>query len=190
MKLLSAILLSVFSATVAAVPANLNLRGAGRALEDECAGEVGRAYGLCNAFCTAQDCDEALYDDNGNIIKSCAKIKENWVSATGLESLPCEAPPATTCPCWDGVPDYTAGFVPRSCSTIPGESTTAMGFDWLVAAERPVFKVSLTSGSESCQQLPNIGAPGGVGQSQITAEEAVVCSDLLKERCALDGFPV
>jgi len=51
-----------------------------------CQGESGRAFGLCNAYCEAMDCDwdlDAPEDD-------CADVKANYQRLTGEEELPCE----------------------------------------------------------------------------------------------------
>jgi hypothetical protein len=51
-----------------------------------CGGESGRAFGLCNAYCEAMDCDwdlDAPEDD-------CADVKSNYQRLTGEEELPCE----------------------------------------------------------------------------------------------------
>jgi hypothetical protein len=51
-----------------------------------CQGESGRAFGLCNAYCEAMDCDwdlDAPEDD-------CADVKSNYQRLTGEDELPCE----------------------------------------------------------------------------------------------------
>jgi len=51
-----------------------------------CDGERGRAFGLCNAYCEAMDCDwdlDASEDD-------CADVKSNYQRLTGEDELPCE----------------------------------------------------------------------------------------------------
>ncbi len=51
-----------------------------------CEGETGRAFGLCNAYCEAMDCD---WDPNASE-KACARVKSNYQRLTGEEELPCE----------------------------------------------------------------------------------------------------
>ena len=51
-----------------------------------CDSEKGRAFGLCNAYCEAMDCDwDPTASEN-----ACAQIKSNYQRLTGNEELPCE----------------------------------------------------------------------------------------------------
>lgn len=77
-----------------------------------------KASGICVAFCEAKDCDAAEYDD----IKSCMKLKENFVRITGETSLPCEA----RCPCWD------------SLTQLVGSQTVYFSSVWVAAFEGAV----------------------------------------------------
>ena len=61
--------------------------------EDVCAeaGLRGAAYGLCVAYCEANDCDE--FPDS----KACEQLFENYSKITGEDSFPCDEvtpPPA------------------------------------------------------------------------------------------------
>jgi hypothetical protein len=51
------------------------------------AGLFGAAYGLCVAFCEANDCDE-FPDSN-----ACGKLRANYARATGELLFPCEDVP-------------------------------------------------------------------------------------------------
>jgi dienelactone hydrolase len=51
-----------------------------------CQGEHGRAFGLCNAYCEAMDCDWDLNAPEDD----CADVKSNYQRLTGEEELPCE----------------------------------------------------------------------------------------------------
>ncbi len=66
--------------------------------ETVCDGEVGAAYGLCNAYCEALDCDS---DETVANEKACQKLSDRFIEITG-RNLPCE--------CFDAN-DY-AGYVP------------------------------------------------------------------------------
>jgi cysteine-rich repeat protein len=66
------------------------------AYEDECDSLDGAAYGLCNAFCEAKDCDEAA-EETGH--QSCDRLKEKFTELTQEEYFPCEEY------CGDGVLD-------------------------------------------------------------------------------------
>ena len=77
----------VFSATASLGSANV------------CDVYSGRAYGLCNEYCEAQDCPSARYETSSESIQGCTKVKENFVAATGEAYLPCECP----CPDFEGL---------------------------------------------------------------------------------------
>ncbi len=69
----------------------------------------GAAFGLCNAYCEAMDCE--LLDDGDESTspnaseKACLRVKNNFIKITGLAVLPCDAcdPNAGQlgCPCDD-----------------------------------------------------------------------------------------
>jgi len=54
------------------------------AVEDVCEGYAGQAYGLCNAYCEAMDCDGEPRASE----KACARVQANFENKTG-EILPC-----------------------------------------------------------------------------------------------------
>ncbi len=53
------------------------------------AGLMGAAFGLCVAFCEANDCDQFDQPDNS----SCSKLRESYARTTGQLFFPCETPP-------------------------------------------------------------------------------------------------
>ena len=53
--------------------------------ETACDGLVGAAYGLCNAYCEAMDCDSAYPKASES---ACAKVEANFLNKTG-QMLPC-----------------------------------------------------------------------------------------------------
>jgi hypothetical protein len=55
------------------------------AFEAICDGQVGAAYGLCNAYCEAMDCDSDAPQASAN---ACIKVANKFINITGLE-LPC-----------------------------------------------------------------------------------------------------
>jgi len=59
--------------------------------ETVCDAETGAAFGLCNAYCEAMDCDSPNHHASDN---ACEHVKRNFERKTG-RPLPCEA----TCPC-------------------------------------------------------------------------------------------
>lgn len=54
------------------------------AVEDACTGMVGAAFGLCVAFCEANDCD--VYPDS----QACDTLRANYTKITGELAFPCE----------------------------------------------------------------------------------------------------
>jgi hypothetical protein len=86
--------------------------------ETVCDSETGAAYGLCNAYCEAMDCDNGNHHASAN---ACSKVRGKFQQITGRD-LPCEA----TCPCIiagdESTPfgHFVDGFSPvTSCATLP-----------------------------------------------------------------------
>jgi hypothetical protein len=52
--------------------------------EEVCSGLLGAAFGLCVAFCEANDCD--LYPDS----QACDVLRANYSKITGEMAFPCE----------------------------------------------------------------------------------------------------
>ena len=73
-------------ATVAVAQGEGTPDGVTPAVEDVCTGMKGAAFGLCVAFCEANDCD--LYPDTD----ACDVLRGNYAKITGEFTLPCEAP--------------------------------------------------------------------------------------------------
>ena len=77
--------------------------------EDVCGDYTDNAWGLCNAFCTAMDCDG---DPNASV-QACWRVADNFMRATGGDPMPCidtAAPIATqagSCPCNFSLPFWT-----------------------------------------------------------------------------------
>ena len=69
-------------------------------VETVCDNETGAAFGLCNAYCEAMDCDSPNHHASDN---ACAAVKRNFEKKTG-RPLPCEL----TCPCPGLLPVYEA----------------------------------------------------------------------------------
>lgn len=77
MRILMVLLMAVFF-----------IAGPAIAEESVCDGEVGAAFGLCNAYCEAMDCDS---DDVQASDRACDKVYNKFVNITGVE-MPCEIP--------------------------------------------------------------------------------------------------
>jgi hypothetical protein len=68
-----------FPATIASTP-----DGETPAMEHVCDGYAGAAYGLCNAYCEAMDCD----DDPNADQEACDKVEDKFEARTG-KNIPC-----------------------------------------------------------------------------------------------------
>jgi hypothetical protein len=71
-------------AFASAAPARGTRDGVPPAVEDACSGLMGAAFGLCVAYCEANDCD--LYPDS----QACDVLRGNYAAITGTDVLPCE----------------------------------------------------------------------------------------------------
>jgi hypothetical protein len=73
----------------------------GRTPEDVCGKYQDNAWGLCNAYCTAMDCE----GDRNNSGRACTQVALNFSLATGGDLMPCAQSAAPTgsslgsCPC-------------------------------------------------------------------------------------------
>jgi hypothetical protein len=100
--------------TLCAFVVFIMVMGAAYALtpEDVCGDYTDNAWGLCNAYCTAMDCDSEQTNASGY---ACIQVAANFMRATGKESMPCEdnepAAPTDTqagsCPCNFSLPFWT-----------------------------------------------------------------------------------
>jgi hypothetical protein len=121
------------------------------AQETVCDHESGAAFGLCNAYCEAMDCDSANPQASAT---ACGKVKAKFTNITGRTSLPCEGP---VCPC--NVPgtdfgDYVAGNITitecRTGNVAPGETGIALnrtaaafqGFNGFWNCAPPITRIS------------------------------------------------
>ena len=141
-------------------------------VETVCDAETGAAFGLCNAYCEAMDCDSPNHhaSDNG-----CEHVKRNFERKTG-RPLPCEA----ICSCVALLPLFgglVSGSAPAQQCVDDGRVisvVTPVGTFAVVnnAAEPPFCSVSL--------------APPFIG---LTATEALVCRATLRRASEDQGVP-
>ena len=99
--------------TLCAFVVFIMVMGAASALtpeEDVCGDYTDDAWGLCNAFCTAMDCEG---DARNASLQACGRVADNFIRATEGKSLPCikSAAPTDTqagsCPCNFSLPFWT-----------------------------------------------------------------------------------
>ena len=148
--------------------------------ETVCDNETGAAFGLCNAYCEAMDCDSA---DPQASATACTKVRSKFQNVAGHD-LPCEQPagcppppPGTACPCVDALPNFAAVLNGISEFTCTDDGVR-------------VFKAA-TGGfiDATCSR------PGGGGRCQyfnggslfeflvITPEEGSACMQLIRDSC-------
>lgn len=143
------------------------------AVETVCDSEVGAAFGLCNAYCEAMDCDSPFHQASD---RACQSVRENFTERTGRD-VPCE----TTCPCVGDLAIFTAVVegtesisrclivngvdvlvtdeaenVLTSVVTMPSPRCVDFGgeFRELTEAERLICAVTLRTAAEVTQQVP------------------------------------
>jgi hypothetical protein len=95
---------------------NLNAKtpdGQPPAEEEVCLGETGSAYGLCNAYCEAMDCDS---DDPKASEKACNALLRNYQRITGYADFPCEEADCFDANDWIGTGDLD-GFLEDCLAT-------------------------------------------------------------------------
>jgi hypothetical protein len=76
MRILMSLLIAVFL-----------MGGEAVAEESICDGQIGAAYGLCNAYCEAMDCDNESHQPSD---RACEKVRKNYRKITGYNVLPCD----------------------------------------------------------------------------------------------------
>jgi|GEM_PF-1570828 len=98
--ILGAVSVAALAALSAAPAAAQTPDGLPPALETVCDMETGAAFGWCNAYCEAMDCELANDNDPATEPKAsataCSKVRAKFQQATGRD-LPCEV----SCPCTD-----------------------------------------------------------------------------------------
>jgi hypothetical protein len=160
------------------------------AQEDVCDDEKGAAFGLCNAYCEAMDCDS----DNPNAnSKACDRVKANYTRITGEDRFPCEA---LECPCYTAEQLQAAGPINQCGENFPGfpnlagvryqsggaacsgDGCLALGvlscvlFDPINGVSNPVIPISEEDDAD-CRALilencPNPNLSNGLTPSQLT----------------------
>jgi len=150
---------------------------------DDLQGGTPGLYGLCIAYCEAQDLNDIDFTDLEKSKKAAPKRKilENYRKKMnpGDTDMPCLAAP---CPCWDEseLPRVTDNVAGTSCTDENGPGNHILltvddeGFPDDVFAVAGTFcfnQKSYTSGLN------------------VTADEAASCVGQIKNRCAEIGYP-
>jgi len=146
--------------------------------ETVCDNETGAAYGLCNAYCEAMDCES---DAPHASATACSKVRSKFMQITGRD-LPCEA---VTCPCaeMEGLfADLVAGnFSPSTCSRSFGQSE-GIFFSFGGSPFPVVFSGSQPNQGSTC------GEVGGGASLSISAEQDQACRQLLEQYLTSHGL--
>ncbi len=136
--------------------------------ETVCDAETGAAYGLCNAYCEAMDCESEAPSASAT---ACDKVSTKFQTITG-HALPCEV----SCPC--NIPgttfaDVVAGQVPiEACFTEPVlEFTDGIA---LLTGGSGVPVAGMIDTQWVCGVLP-------IGALPITPEQGLNCVQLLEQ---------
>lgn len=137
--------------------------------ETVCDGQIGAAYGLCNAYCEAMDCESPTPHASPT---ACTKVRNNYLKHTG-QPLPCEA----TCPCPESLPLFAA-FVD---GTQPIQECIATPETISVSAADQQFSIVVSAEGGFCSDN---GMPPLV---PLTDAEALVCRLLLRDTAEDQG---
>ena len=145
------------------------------ALETVCDAETGAAYGLCNAYCEAMDCES---DAPSASATACSKVRDKFQNVTGRD-VPCEL----TCPCMS-IPQFA-----NALPTVTFCSTTAISLVGSQDSSRRVQVVSTFPGvlNPRCGYANFNSVPPETIILPITPEEADVCRELIAEALAANG---
>jgi len=137
-------------------------------VETVCDNETGAAFGLCNAYCEAMDCDSPNHhaSDNG-----CEHVKANFERITG-RPLPCEV----VCPCVALFAQIVNGEAEVQTCTADETSLNVMveggGFALVTSFTLPAVCI----------------ASGEPLMIVITPAEEIACRDFLRKAAAEHGI--
>ena len=155
-----------FNASTAGTP-----DGMPPAIESICDEEEGAAFGLCNAFCEAMDCET---DNPQASATACDKVKSKYQQITGQEP-PCLQ---QRCVCNELLPGYlAAASAPiNHCADIPAD-----GFFGLLTNGGATYPSAQSfAGFNICGFAFALGGNAIL----ITQEEALECQDFLRAKAA------
>lgn len=134
--------------------------------DGSCTGLSGAAFGLCNAYCEAQNCSVRLRP-------SCAELRKNFAKLTGSSVFPCDALSPS--------PTQTAKIIPTLTPTptemptqtptqIPTETATGSATPTETQTETPTATAQLCGNGqvdpgETCDPPGSPCSPGGLCSS-------------------------
>jgi hypothetical protein len=139
--------------------------------ETVCDAETGAAYGLCNAYCEAMDCDS---DAPAASATACGKVRSKFQNITGHD-LPCEK---VVCPC-TSIPGFNALLANANVCVFVGQG---------VGSQQELFDAAFNHSfvdSVRCAFTPNGGAEISI---PITPEEVAACYQVVVDAEASLGL--
>lgn len=140
--------------------------------ETVCDGQTGAAFGLCNAYCEAMDCDSPNHRASDN---ACAQVKKNYERKTG-QPLPCEV----VCPCVSLLPLFAS----LANGTVQVDQCSANAE--IISVITPNGTFAVVNGA-AAPPFCNVNLePPFV---ELTTLEVAACRDLLRKAAAAQGVP-
>lgn len=133
--------------------------------ETICDSQHGAAFGLCNAYCEAMDCESPAPQASP---RACQRVLDNFLRHTG-QMPPC----AATCPCTEQLPLFAAF------------ASGAQAIDTCVSGDGVT---SVSAGETFATVAGDVcSASDGTFVSGLTLLEAEKCRDVLREASAAAG---
>lgn len=145
--------------------------------ETVCDSESGAAYGLCNAYCEAMDCESANAQASPT---ACTKVRDKFMNITG-RPLPCETcpapPPGTPCPCVDAFTDFSLVLdtPPVNCYEIGTFVGKLVPFGAVAASCSAASSFGVFCGVQTNANDPQI--------LNVTPAESAACAQLIRDSC-------
>jgi len=135
--------------------------------ETVCDGETGAAFGLCNAYCEAMDCDSPNHHASDT---ACAQVKRNFERKTG-RPLPCEI----DCPC--------ANQFPLFADLASGAATAlqCIADAQVISVATPAGTFAIVNGGTT---PPFCSVDLEPPFLELTQQEVTACRDLLRKAAA------
>ena len=154
----------------------LTLDGETPAGEDVCDGETGAAYGLCNDYCEAMDCDSKEPQAS---TEACSKVDSKFEKITG-KPIPC----VTRCPCFDAADLQVLGDKLR-CSEVPPDGRLYEGKEGFALAndrrsDQPPNKITCAYTRPPASPYIKTG---------FTETELNTCIRLIARQCGTKSVP-
>ncbi len=156
--------------------------------ETVCDNESGAAYGLCNAYCEAMDC-ELANDSNPNTepnasATACSKVRSKFQNITGRD-IPCEV----SCPC-TSIPEFNAQLAGANSCIDFGHAVYVSTGSFVPIPGYFFFEAAASFGhpvpNPSCGYF-NLNTSTHIFPS-IASDQAAVCLQIMRDAIASRGL--